>query len=74
MVTVCVIYRYGGVNLVTLHADLLKIDRRVLLKMTVMMVVMVDIVVHAVAEVEEQIGTPDVFIHVARYISTHSPL
>lgn len=43
----------------------------------VVVVVMVDIIVHAAAvatHAEKQIGTPDVFIHVARYISTHSPL
>lgn len=78
MVTVCVIYRCGWVNLVTLHANLSIYSRLLLLYVAVVMVVVmvvvvvvkVDIIVHVVAQVEEQIGTPDVFIN----ISTHSPL
>lgn len=37
-------------------------------------VVYVDIIVYAVAPVEQQIGTPGVFINVTCYISNHSPI
>lgn len=70
----CVIYRYGWVNLVAIHPNLLEIEHGVLLQVTLMLVVKVDIVVHVLARAEEQIGTPGVFIDVARYTPTHSPL
>lgn len=73
VVTVCVICRCRGVNLVPIHADLLQIKKRVLLQVTVM-VVEVDIIVHGVAHVKNQTGTPGVLIHVARSMSPHGPL